>query len=350
MKILVTGAKGFIGKNVVYALKNRGYEDVFAADTDTAESQLASEAARCDAVIHLAGINRPKDDSEFVSGNIGFTGEILKMLAKNPHKPVFILSSSIQAELDNPYGASKKGAEDEVFSYAETGGLRAYVFRLPNVFGKWCNPNYNSVVATFCGNIASGKPIQVNGEDTPLRLVYIDDVVDAFIAAVDGRAKKEGKFCVVEPVYTLTLGRLASLIRSFRRSREDLSVPDMSDGLTEKANCDTRGSFTEFIRTAERGQFSVNVAKPGITKGNHWHDTKNEKFLVVSGRAVIRFRRIFEDKIYEYCVSGDEPRVIDIPVGYTHSITNIGDSDLVTLMWANEPFDPDEPDTWYLEV
>ncbi len=280
-----------------------------------------------------------------------------------------MISSSIQAAQDNPYGKSKKAGEDLMFEYAKETGAKVLVYRFPNVFGKWCRPNYNSVVATFCHNIARDLPITVNDRNVVMNLVYIDDVVDELINALNGRENTVGKFCEVSVVHTITLGEIVDLIYSFRESRKKLSIPNMNDEFTKKlystylsylpkdkfsyplkTNEDYRGSFTEFIKTSDRGQVSVNITKPGITKGNHWHHTKNEKFLVVSGRGVIRFRRIDSDEVLEYYVSGNKMEVVDIPVGYTHSIQNLGDTDMITIMWANKPFNPEEPDTYYLVV
>ena len=314
-------------------------------------------------------MNRPKDQSEFMEGNFGFTSTLLDKLKKNNNTCPVMISSSIQAALDNPYGKSKKAGEDLMFEYAKETGAKVLVYRFPNVFGKWCRPNYNSVVATFCHNIARDLPITVNDRNVVMNLVYIDDVVDELINALNGRENTVGKFCEVSVVHTITLGEIVDLIYSFRESRKKLSIPNMNDEFTKKlystylsylpkdkfsyplkTNEDYRGSFTEFIKTSDRGQVSVNITKPGITKGNHWHHTKNEKFLVVSGRGVIRFRRIDSDEVLEYYVSGNKMEVVDIPVGYTHSIQNLGDTDMITIMWANEPFNPEEPDTYYLEV
>jgi UDP-2-acetamido-2,6-beta-L-arabino-hexul-4-ose reductase len=252
---------------------------------------------------------------------------------------------------------------------ADLTGAKVLVYRLPNVFGKWCRPNYNSAIATFCHNIARDIPIKVNDPNVVMNLVYIDDVVEELIRAVNGKETRNGDFCIIPTVHTIKLGRVAELLLSFKDSRSDLSIPDMGDAFTKKLyatylsylpedqfsyclkmNADNRGSFTEIIRTPERGQVSVNVSRPGITKGNHWHDTKNEKFLVVSGRGVIRFRKVGSDRVFEYHVSGEELEVVDIPPGYTHNIENVGDSDMVTIMWANECFDPEKPDTYFLEV
>ncbi len=369
MKILVTGAKGFIGKNLIAELRNRTYDDIFEYDRDTDPSLLDGFCKEADFVFHLAGVNRPKDQSEFMEGNYGFTSDLLNSLKKHNNTCPVMISSSIQAELENPYGESKKAGEDLLFSYGEETGAKVLVYRFPNVFGKWCSPNYNSAVATFCHNIAHGLPIQVNDPRVGMNLVYIDDVVNELINALEGNENEVGEFCEVPVVHTITLGDIVDLIYSFKNSRENRTVPNMADAFTKKLystylsylpedkfsydlkmNVDQRGSFTEFIKTPDRGQVSVNISKPGITKGNHWHHTKNEKFLVVSGRGVIRFRKIDSDEVLEYFVSGDKMEVVDIPTGYTHNIENLGDSDMVTIMWANEPFDPKKPDTYYLEV
>lgn len=369
MKILVTGAKGFIGKNLVAELKNRKYMDVFEYDKDTDPSLLDEYCKKADFVFHLAGVNRPKDQSEFMEGNFGFTSILLDTLKKYHNNCPVMISSSIQAELDNPYGKSKKAGEDLLFEYGKETGTKVLVYRFPNVFGKWCRPNYNSAVATFCYNISHDLPITVNDPNAVMRLVYIDDVVDELINALNGKENRVGNFCEVPIVHTIKLGKIADLLYSFKKSREERSIPDMSDVFTKKLystylsylpedqfsyelkmNMDNRGSFTEFIKTPERGQVSVNISKPGIIKGNHWHHSKNEKFLVVSGKGVIRFRKVDSDDIIEYYVSGDKLEVVDIPPGYTHNIENLGDTDMVTIMWANECFDPEKPDTYYLEV
>ncbi len=369
MKILVTGAKGFVGKNLVAELKNKGYKEIFEFDIDTDKSLLAEYTKECEFVFHLAGVNRPKHENEFMEGNFGFTSELLELLKKHNNKSPVLMTSSIQAEMDNPYGKSKRAGEDLLFSYSKETGAEVFVYRLPNLFGKWSRPNYNSVVATFCYNIARNLKIQINDPEAKLTLAYIDDVVEEFIKAMEDAPTMEGDYCKVSLTYNTTVGEIAELIKSFKESRINLNIPDMGNEFTKKLystylsylpedkfsyelkmNVDDRGSFTEFIRTPERGQVSVNISKPGITKGNHWHHTKNEKFLVVSGEALIRFRKIDSDEIIEYKVSGDRLEVVDIPTGYTHSIINIGDTDLVTIMWANECFDPENPDTYHLEV
>ncbi len=369
MGILVTGAKGFIGKNLIAELGNRGYKDVYKYDIDTDPSSLDKYCKEANFVFHLAGVNRPKEQDEFMKGNFGFTSTLLNTLKKHENACPVMISSSIQANLDNPYGQSKKAGEDLLFEYGRETGANILVYRFPNVFGKWCRPNYNSVVATFCHNVSHDLPITVNDPSVVMTLVYIDDVVEELVNALQGKENRNGDFCNVSVVHTITLGEIVELIHSFKMSRDARSVPDMSDSFTKKLysaylsylprgqfsydlkmNVDNRGSFTEFIKTPDRGQVSVNVSKPGVTKGNHWHHTKNEKFLVVSGRGVIRFRKFNSDEVIEYFVSGDKMEVVDIPTGYTHNIENLGESDMVTIMWANESFDPDKPDTYYLEV
>lgn len=371
--ILITGAGGFIGKNLTAALQTKGYQNLLCFDVDTPQELLAEYAAKAQFVFHLAGINRPKDPSEFYAGNRGFTEELLHLLAKAENRAPVLVTSSIQAALDNDYGISKREAEALVFEHERATGAPALVYRLPGVFGKWCRPSYNSVVATFCHNIAHGLPIEVRDPAYALDLVYIDDVVESFIAAMEGRAVRDcaiPSFCHLAcDVHNVTLGFLADTIRSFAASRQTLDVPDQSSAVVKKLyatylsylptdgfsyplqmHCDERGSFTEFLRTQQHGQVSVNIAKPGIVKGNHWHHTKNEKFLVVQGEAVIRFRRLNTEEVIEYHVSGDKLEVVDIPTGYTHNIENVGTGDLVTVMWANEPFDPEHPDTFFEKV
>lgn len=380
MNILITGAKGFIGKNLIVELYNiregraRGYRltsdlTLFEYDLDTDPALLDGYCKEADFVFHLAGVNRPKEQSEFMEGNYGFTSVLLDSLKKHVNNCPVMLSSSIQAELNNPYGVSKKAGEDLLFEYGQETGAEVLIYRFPNVFGKWCRPNYNSGVATFCHNVAHGLPIQVNNRNVQMTLVYIDDVVKELIAALEDHPNKEGNFCMVPTEHRITLGEIVDLIFSFKESRQSLQVPDLSDVFTKKLystylsylpedqfsyplkmNVDERGSFTEFLKSPDRGQISINISKPGITKGQHWHHTKNEKFLVVSGKGVIRFRKIDEVKALEYFVSGDKLEVLDIPVGYTHNIENLGETDMVTVMWVNEVFDPERPDTYFLPV
>lgn len=368
-KILVTGANGFVGKNLVAELKIQGHGDLYLYNRENSLADLERFTEDCDFVFHLAGVNRPKNESEFMEGNKDLTSQLLQCLVKNKNKAPVLITSSVQAETDNPYGQSKKAGEVELFTYAKEANVNVYVYRLPNLFGKWSKPNYNTVVATFCYNVARDLDIQVSNPTALLELAYIDDVLEEFLRAFEGNPTTSQNYCIVPVTHNIYLGELADLIRSFKESRISLAIPAMNAELTKKLystylsflpeenfsynlkmNIDTRGSFTEFLRTPDRGQVSVNISKPGITKGNHWHHTKNEKFLVVSGRGLIRFRNIDSEKIIEYYVNGEKLEVVDIPTGYTHSIVNVGDTDLVTVMWVNESFDPEKPDTHFLEV
>ncbi|MGP4038813.1 capsular polysaccharide biosynthesis protein CapF [Gracilibacillus sp. D59] len=369
MKILITGSNGFIAKNLIAELQNRNYNDLLLYNRDNDLDDLNDYCKEADFVFHLAGINRPDDESEFMEGNYGLTSLLLDRLKENNNNCPVLVTSSTQAELDNPYGKSKKAGEDLLFEYGRNNDVQPLIYRLPNVFGKWCKPNYNSAVATFCHNIANGEPIKVNDSSVVLKLVYIDDVINEFVNALEGNPNKVDDFCEISTIYNVKLGKVVDLIQEFKTSRDNRLIPNMLDEFTKKLYStylsyldtnnfsyplqkheDDRGSFTEFIRTIDRGQVSVNVSKPGITKGDHWHHTKNEKFLVVSGKGVIRFRKIDSKEVIEYFVSEDKFEVIDIPVGYTHNIENLGDKDMITIMWANELFDPQRPDTYYLEV
>lgn len=369
MKILITGAKGFIGKNLVSELTNRGYQQLFLADKETSIGELEDFCRQADFVYHLAGVNRPKNEADFQAGNTGFTNIILNLLEKHKNTVPVMISSSTQADLDNPYGKSKNDSENLIREYGLKNNVQTFIYRFPNVFGKWSRPNYNSAIATFCYNIARDLEITVNDPKVVLTLVYIDDVVNELIEALEGRASREGDFCFVPAAYKQTLGWIAETIQSFKESRKSLQVPDMGNELTKKLystylsflpeddfsyelkmNVDDRGSFTEFLRTENAGQVSINISKPGIVKGNHWHHTKNEKFLVVKGKGVIRFRQPDSDEVISYFVSDKKLEVVDIPVGYTHNIENLGSGEMVTVMWVNEPFDPDAPDTFFLEV
>lgn len=369
MKILITGANGFVGKNLVAELRNKGYEELYLFNRENTLEDLERFSKDCDFVFHLAGVNRPVNENEYMEGNHGLTLELLKLLEKNKNKAPVLITSSIQATQDNPYGNSKKAVEDEVNKYLEKNGTEIFVYRLPNLFGKWSKPNYNSVVATYCYNIARDIEIHINNPTAVLELAYIDDVLEEFIKALEGNPTNNNERCFVPVTHKIELGNLAEKIACFKESRKSLTVPTMSDELTKKLystylsflpedsfsydlkmNIDERGSFTEFLRTPDRGQISVNISKSGITKGNHWHHTKNEKFLVVSGEGLIRFRNINSEEVIEYKVNGNELQVVDIPTGYTHSIVNLGETDLVTVMWVNESFNPNKPDTHYLEV
>lgn len=369
MQILVTGSKGFIGKNLIAELKATTDHNLLEVDKETNTSTFESFCKEADFVFHLAGVNRPKNEEEFLEGNFGLTSTLLDNLKKFENQCPVMLASSIQAELENPYGISKKAGENLLFDYSENTGAKVLVYRFPNVFGKWSKPNYNSAVATFCHNIARDLSITINDPNVMMNLVYIDDVIKELMNAIGEKENKSGNYCEVPTVYHVQLGKITELLYEFKQSREERSIPNMADSFTKKLystylsflpeekfsyplkmNRDERGSFTEIIRTPDRGQVSVNISKPGVTKGNHWHHTKNEKFIVVSGQGIIRFREINSEKIIEYQVTGDSIEVLDIPVGCTHNIENIGETDLVTVMWVNESFDSKNPDTYYLEV
>lgn len=382
MKILVTGAKGFIGKNLVSQLRNiaagkaNNYkisgEDltIFEYDVDSDIQELDTYCKETDFVFHLAGVNRPKDSSEFMLGNYGFTSQLLNALKRHDNRCPVMLSSSIQATLDNPYGKSKRAGEQLMFDYAKETGAKVLVYRFPNVFGKWCRPNYNSVIATFCNNIANDLPIQINDASVKLNLVYIDDVVEELIAALSGDEYCENNFCSIKPIYTITLGEIVDLLSSFKNMQQNLDIPNVKNGFSKKLystylsyltpekfryplkmNVDNRGSFTEIIRSSISGQFSVNISKPGITKGEHWHQSKNEKFVVVSGKGLIQMRKIGSDEIFNFYVSGEKIEVVEMVPGYTHNIINLSDTeDLITFMWCNECFDVSRPDTFFEKV
>ena len=382
MKILVTGAKGFVGRNLCAQLNNiksgkaKWYKVpaddilVYEYDIDSDPAELEVYCKNADFVFNLAGVNRPQDPKEFMEGNFGFASTLLHTLKKyGNHCPVMI-SSSIQAELDNPYGESKRAGEQLMFDYSSETGAKVLVYRFPNLFGKWCRPNYNSAVATFCNNIANDLPIQVNDPNVTLRLCYIDDVVDELIAALTGDEHREGKYCYVPVVHEVKLGEIVDLLNKFKEMPKTLGVPTVSDGFEKalystflsyfpkekfiypvKMNIDPRGSYTELIRSEHNGQFAVNISKPGITKGQHWHHTKNEKFVVVHGRGLIQLRKLGTEEIIEFEVSGDNIQVVEMIPGYTHNIINLSQTeDLVTFMWANECFDPNRPDTYFEPV
>ena len=383
MKVLVTGAKGFVGRNLVSQLRNiqsgkvknyalSGNELViFEYEVDSDPSELDDYCRQADFILNLAGVNRPLDQSEFMKGNFGFASVLLASLKRHGNTCPIMISSSTQAALDNPYGASKRAGEQLLLEYSRETGAKVLIYRFPNVFGKWCRPNYNSAVATFCHNITHGLDIQVNDRSVVMNLVYIDDVVNELIAALTGDENRVGEYCAVPTVHTITLGEIVDLLYTFQSSRVNLTVPNVGNAFEKKLystylsylptnqfsyplkmNVDERGSFTEIIRTLDRGQVSVNISKPHITKGNHWHHTKNEKFVVVSGQGVIRFRKMDEPdaEVIEYLVSGSKIEVVDIPIGYTHNIENLGDTDMVTFMWCNECFDPQNPDTFFETV
>ncbi|MEG0981723.1 MAG: NAD-dependent epimerase/dehydratase family protein [Erysipelotrichaceae bacterium] len=366
MKILVTGAKGFVGKNLCTTLKTLEEYEVYEYDMNNTKEDLKKFTSDCDFVVNLAGVNRPKDPKEFYEGNAGF-GETLCAYLKEAHNQAGVMiSSSIQVGKDNDYAKSKKEGEDLLLAFGKENGNPVYIYRFANLFGKWCRPNYNSVTATWCYNVANGIELQMNDASVVLPLCYIDDVVEEIIACIKGNAFQVADHYGVKKVYEISLGELKERIESFPLSRKNLEIIDQGDELTKKLyatylsylpvdqfayplkmNVDNRGSFTEFLKTSEHGQVSVNISHPGITKGNHWHHTKNEKFLVVAGKGLLQFRKIGDEQIIDYHVSGEKLEVVDIPCGYTHNIINEGTSDMVTIMWANEAFDPEKPDTYY---
>lgn len=369
MKILVTGSNGFIAKNLIVELRNRGYDDLLLCNRDTTMEELEQYIEKCDVLIHLAGVNRPSNEEEYYIENVGFTEKLMKLLADNHKKVCMLFSSTIHTGRHKCYEESKQQGEKILQKYARESGSSLFIFRLPNVFGKWCRPNYNSVVATFCHNVSHDLDIKVNDPDARMNLVYIDDVVDEFISCMVRESEGVNEYVEISQSYQTTVGEVAQAIMSFKQGRGQLEVPNVGDPLIKKLystylsymepedyryelkmNMDSRGSFTEFLRSQNSGQVSVNVAKPGIVKGNHWHHTKVEKFLVVKGMASIKFRHMITGREIEYIVSDKKLEVVDIPVGYTHNITNIGTEDLITIMWANETFDKGRPDTYYEEV
>ena len=382
MKILVTGAKGFVGKNLCAALKNiRDGKDkthptltvseIYEYDIDTPTAYLDKYCKNADFVFNLAGVNRPENPDEFMKGNFGFAETLLNTLKKHKNTCPVMNSSSIQAELLNDYGKSKKAGEDLIFSYGKETGAKVLVYRFPNLFGKWCRPNYNSAVATFCNGIANDLPITVNNRDTLLTLCYIDDVVEELVSALCGNENTDGNYCKVKCEHKVTLGEIVDLLESFKNQSKTLVVPEIPHNsfakklystylsylpqekvaFPLKMNTDDRGSFTELIKSKNCGQVSINISKPGITKGQHWHNTKWEFFIVVSGHGLIQQRKIGTDEILNFEVSGKEITAVHMLPGYTHNIINLSDTeDLVTVMWANESFDPDKPDTFFEPV
>ena len=363
MKVLVTGARGFIGTNLQLFLKGR--EDIHVVTYDSNDTDLEEKIRGVDFVVHLAGVNRPKDVSDFKSGNTDLTRQIVDLLNQNGAVVPLIFASSTQAELDNDYGRSKKAAEDYIFETYPSG----IIYRLTNVFGKFCRPNYNSVVATFCHNIANGEEIEIDDPDKMLKLIYIDDVCKEFIDVMDGKKKATEKYNRVEPIYTVTIAELAKLIYGFRESMQSIDVPRTGDEFVRKlfstyiSYCnldemildnevheDERGIFSELIHTMDSGQFSFSVSHPGVTRGNHYHHTKIERFMVVKGEARILLRKVGDATVREYVVSDKKMQSVTMPVGYTHSITNIGDTDMILAIWCNEVFDKNNPDTFYEEV
>ena len=367
MKVLVTGAKGFIGRNLCVQLQSEGHE-IFQYDQNNTMTELTSMIKEVDFIFHLAGINRPEKTEDFYRGNSDLTKTMIELLENSNRKIPILLSSSIQAALENDYGKSKFQAEDHVFQYGVRNGVSCYIYRLANVFGKWSRPNYNTVIATFCYKISHNKSVEIHDSSKEISFVYIDDVVESFISCLKIPVIKE-KYLEVTPVYTKTLQVVVDLLYGYKKSRENFEIIRTDDEFSKKLystylsfleeddfsyslinHKDDRGSFSELFKGDSFGQVSINISKPGITKGNHWHHTKIEKFVVVKGTALICFRKLEEKKVIEYKVDGNDMKVVDIPPGYTHSIVNIGEEDLVTVIWANELFNPEKPDTYYLEV
>lgn len=398
MKILITGAKGFVGKNLTESLKsirdgkdktrpNLRVDELYCYDIDSTSEELESACAVCDFVFNLAGVNRPQNNEELMAGNFGFASTLLDTLKRHGNACPVMLSSSIQATLigryDSDYGRSKKAGEELFFDYSAEAGAKVLVYRFPNLFGKWCRPNYNSAVATFCNNIANDLPITVNDRSTELELLYIDDLVTEMLDALEGQEHRctfdgletilcdDGRYCAAPVTHRVTLGEIVDLLEQFKAQPQTLILPEIPHNsfakklystylsylpkekvsFPLKMNVDMRGSFTELLKTADCGQFSVNISRPGITKGQHWHHTKWEFFIVVSGRALIQQRKIGTDEVLNFEVSGECIEAVYMLPGYTHNIINLSDTqDLVTLMWANEPFDPDHPDTFFETV
>lgn len=399
MKILVTGAKGFVGKNLVAQLENikdgkaRCYGDltieaIYEYDIDSTLEELDAYCKDCDFVFNLAGVNRPQNQEEFMKGNFGFASTLLETLKKYNNNCPVMISSSIQATLagrfgTSEYGKSKKAGEELMFQYSKETGAKVLVYRFPNLFGKWCRPNYNSAVATFCNNIANDLPIQVNDRSTELELLYIDDLVEEMIAALKDKEHhcefegvetiltNNGRYCAVPTTHKVTLGEIVDLLETFKSQPQSLVIPEIpynsfakklystylsylpkeKVSFPLKMNVDERGSFTELLKTINCGQVSINISKPGITKGQHWHNTKWEFFIVVAGHGLIQERKIDSDEIMEFEVSGDKIEAIHMLPGYTHNIINLSETEnLVTVMWANEAFDPNRPDTYFEKV
>jgi len=382
MRILITGAKGFVGRNLCETLHNildgkdkthpeLSVSAIYESDIDTPKEALDEYCKNADFVCNLAGVNRPQHPDEFMQGNFGFASELLETLKKHGNKCPIMNSSSIQAERDNDYGRSKKAGEDLFFAYAKETGAEVYVYRLPNLFGKWCRPNYNSVIATFCHNIAHDLPISVSDPAVSLTLAYIDDVVEELLRALAGNPTRENEFCTVPTTHTVTLGEIVEWLEIFASQSQNLEIPPIPPhsfakklystylsylprekiAFPLKMNIDARGSFTELLKTKSHGQVSINISKPSVTKGQHWHHTKWEFFIVVSGRGLIQMRKVGSDEVLNFEVSGEHMQAVHMLPGYTHNIINLSETEnLVTVMWANETFDPAHPDTFFLPV
>lgn len=382
MNILITGAKGFVGKNLVEALKNiknnkdktrpnLKIKEIYEFDKETNIELLDEYCSKCDFVFNLAGINRPKDSKEFMEGNFGFSNTLLETLKKHGNKCPVMLSSSIQAELDNDYGKSKLAGEKLFLNYGTKNNSKTLIYRFPNLFGKWCRPNYNSVIATWCYNIANDIEIQINNPLVELNLCYIDDVITEMLDALEGKEHRNNEFCYVPITHKVTLEEIAEWLTLFKNQPNNLIIPELPYNSFEKklystylsylpsekikfelkSNVDSRGSFTELLKTNNNGQFSLNISKPGITKGEHWHNSKWEFFIVVKGNALIQERKIGTNEVIEFNVSGDKLEAVHMLPGYTHNIINLSKSEeLITLMWANELFDKEHPDTYSEEV
>lgn len=377
--ILVTGSKGFVGKNLIVSLKQVDSYKIIEIDSSSSETDLKLAINDADFIVHLAGVNRPKEISEFYSGNNGLAKKIVDYLIESNKKTPILITSSIHAESNTDYGISKKKSEDILIEYSKKSGSNIYIYRLPNLFGKWCKPNYNSAIATFCYNIANDLEVWIKDPNIELELVYIDDLINSIFECIENdhieynnliySRKLNDNFYEVNTKYKKTLGSIVDSIKMFKSMRETLILPDLSDGFNKALystyltyldknkfsynltkNKDDRGWLAELIKSKSFGQIFISKTKPGITRGNHWHHTKTEKFLVVQGDAVVRFRRVDENDVIEYLVNGELPEVIDIPPGYTHSIENIGKDDVITLFWSNEIFDAENPDTYFLEV
>ncbi|MGE5351543.1 MAG: NAD-dependent epimerase/dehydratase family protein [Ignavibacteriales bacterium] len=367
--ILITGAKGFVGRNLTVRLKELEKYELFLIDQEDSEDDLNGYLEKADVIFHLAGVNRPSDNIEFAKVNTGLTEKIISFLNISGRHPKVIFSSSIQAELDNPYGLSKRDAEDALIVFSHETGTPVRIYRLSNIFGKWCRPNYNSVVATFCHNIANSLPIQVNNPESEVSLIYIDDILKDFISRIEEETSTFSGFDYINPVFTVTLKTLSQKLYSFRAMRDTLVLPDYSDLFTKylyttylsylpenefsyklTSHHDDRGNLTELLKSPQLGQIFVSTTKPGITRGNHYHHTKVEKFCVIKGKGRISFRKIDCEKIVSYEVLGEQIEIVDIPPGYTHKIENTGDEEMIVLFWSNEMFSKDNPDTYFLKV